>query len=238
MDHYERTTQLKPVAATLAPISVLVVSCFRAQTFEDATRSLILVGLAAGFHLVAMRKVRDRGNTVQTTLWEDWGGNPTAQRLRWSGGSISAIERLHRRVQHMTGVTLPTRAEEELDPTDADEVYLDSVAQMRERTRDKERYPRVYAELVQYGTARNFYGLRRFALSIAAIVLTLSVLGIIAGSIGLAGWPLWPLVVSSISSALIAAAWISIITHQYVRVAAERYADALLATAEEPPLTV
>lgn len=237
MDHYERTTQLKPVAATLAPTTILVISCFRAQTFEDATRSLVLVGLTAGFHLVAMRKVRDRGNTVQKTLWSEWGGNPTARQLRWSEGSEPAVTRLHRRIQHMTGVPLPTKAEEERNPTDADDVYLDAVAQMRERTRDKERYPRVYVELVQYGTARNFYGLKKIALSIAAIVLTISVLGIIASLTGLTGWPLWPLAISAISSAVIASAWILIITRQYVRTAAERYANALLSTAEEPQPT-
>ncbi|MBG6192175.1 hypothetical protein IWX64_003145 [Arthrobacter sp. CAN_A212] len=138
----------------------------------------------------------------------------------------------------MSGVSLPTEAMEERDPMDAEEAYLDAVAQMRELTRNKERYPRVYVELVQYGTARNFYGLRRFALSVAASVLLISVLGIIVASIGVTGWPLWPLVVSGICSAFLGTAWISIITRQYVRTAAERYADALLATAEEPQPTI
>lgn len=238
VDHsYERATQLGPAMTVLAPVTILTLALIRTGSAEDLIRSGAGIAVAAGLHLIVMRTVRDRGAVVQQRLWRDWGGSPTVQRLRWSGQPAIAVERLHRRVSSMTSVALPGAEEEAADPADADDVYEDAVARMREMTRDHARFPRVYSELVQYGTARNLYGMRPAGLSIAVAVLVsvavlaaLTVLQILTVS-----W--WSLGIAGAGALILSAMWLLRITSAYVRPAADRYADALLGTANEPTAT-
>ncbi len=235
MDHsYERATQLLPAGTVLAPVSIFAVAIIRTGNIEDLLRSGFGIAIAAGLHLIVMRTVRDRGNVVERRLWKDWGGSPTVQRLRWAGQPSRTVERLHRRVQSMTGVTLPTAAVEQADPADADEVYEDAVARMREMTRDHAQYPRVYSELVQYGTARNLYGAKPVGVMLATLLLaatgvlvTLSMLQVFTLS-----W--WSIAFVGVGAIALELVWLLRVTPQYVRTAADRYADALLATANEP----
>lgn len=234
MDGYERTTQLGPVLLAAAPLTITALLCFRIQSIEGLIRSIIVLALAAGLHLVLMRLVRDRGNAVQEELWLAWGGSPTIQRLRWRTGGESKTSRLHGRVEAMTGIPLPNAASETQDPDAADEVYEDALLRMRELTRDQDRYRRVYRELLQYGTARNLYGLKPLGLTIAAITFILAVTGSTLVAAGITGWPLWPLISAGTAALVFSAVWTLAITPGYVRKPAERYAHALLATAVEP----
>lgn len=235
VDEYERATQLGPAAAVLAPISVLAVVIIRADDLTSIVRSIVGVLAAAGFHLVAMRLVRDRGNIVQQRLWNSWGGNPAVQRLHWSSRTdATTVERLHRRVQATTKVQLPTRSEEEADLGAAQEAYTDAVARLREMTRDHGRYPRVWSELKQYGTARNLYGAKPAGLVVAAAVLAASL--IMVGASLTHHWSVrwwWPAIAGAVALA-IGVVWFAFITPVFVQTAAERYSDALLAVPEEP----
>ena len=238
MDHsYERATQLGPAMTVLAPVTIFALALVRAGSAEDLIRSGAGIAVTAGLHLIVMRTVRDRGGVVQRRLWRDWGGSPTVQRLRWSGQPARAVERLHRRVRSMTGVALPSAEEEAADPADADDVYKDAVARMREMTRDHARFPRVYSELVQYGTARNLYGMRPAGLSVAAVVLVL--VAVLAALMLLqvltVNW--WSLGIAGAGALILGSIWLLRITPAYVRPAADRYADALLGTANEPTAT-
>lgn len=221
----------------LAPATIFALALIRTGSAEDLIRSGAGIAVTAGLHLIVMRTVRDRGGVVQQRLWRDWGGSPTVQRLRWSGQPARAVERLHRRVQTMTSVALPTAKEEAADPANANDVYEDAVARMRDMTRDHERFPRVYSELVQYGTARNLYGMRPTGLSVAAAALVLvAVLAALTALQVLAvSW--WSLGVAGAGALTLGAVWLLRITPAYVRPAADRYADALLGTANEPGAT-
>jgi len=238
MDHsYERATQFGPAMTVLAPVTIVALALIRTDSAEDLIRSGVGVVVTAGLHLIVMRTVRDRGGVVQERLWRDWGGSPTVQRLRWSGHPARAVERLHRRVHSMTGVALPTADEEVDDPAGADDVYEDAIARMREMTRDHSRFPRVYSELVQYGTARNLYGMRPTGLSVAAAVLAfVAVLAALTVLQALAvNW--WSLGIAGTGALTLGAVWLLRITPAYVRPAADRYADALLGAANEPTAT-
>lgn len=221
----------------LAPITIFALALIRTGSTEDLIRSGAGIAVTAGLHLIVMRTVRDRGGVVQQRLWRDWGGSPTVQRLRWSGQSARVVERLHRRVYSMTGVALPTAKLEAADPAEADDLYEDAVARMREMTRDHARFPRVYSELVQYGTARNLYGMRPTGLIVAAtmfiavaVLAALTVLQVLT-----VNW--WSLAVAGAGALTLGAVWLLRITPSYVRPAADRYADALLGTANEPGAT-
>lgn len=220
--------------AVLAPVSLVIVVFLRVSSIDSIVRSLIGIALTAGLHLIVMRTVRDRGNNVQRRLWRDWGGHPTAQRLRWREHRAAEIQQLHRRVESMTGVKLPTAADERDDPLEADDVYEDAVGRMREMTRDHARFPRVYSELLQYGTARNLYGAKPYGLAAAsaALVAATSLAIVTATTTVAVSW--WSIAIAAIGALVMLAIWLFRISPDYVRPASDRYADALLATANEP----
>lgn len=218
----------------LAPVTALILAFVQTDTVEEVLRSAVSVIVGAGAHLIVMRAVRDRGNSVQPKLWTMWGGSPTIDRMRWAGNRPKDIDRLHRRIQHMTGVMLPRADDEAAAPADADDTYNDAALRLREMTRDHSRYPRVYAELVQYGTARNLLGAK--TLGVTAAVAVLAIAGILAvlahrNMIDVNWWSL-PLTIGT--AAIVLVIWVVRITPEYVRPAAARYADALVSVANEP----
>lgn len=234
MDSYGRKTQLPPVALALTPVTVVLVTFFRAQSLDELIGSTGLLMFTAAAHIIVARLVRDRGNIVQERLWKAWGGNPAVQKLRWRGAEEATVSRLHRRVEAMTGVPLPNRAEEEANPNAAEGIYEDAVARMRELTRDHGRYPRVYAELVQYGVTRNLYGLKPTGLVIAGSVLFAAIIMATLNALGVTTITWWSVVASALGSTAVSLVWLFIVTSQSVRLPADRYADALLSTAGEP----
>ena len=138
----------------------------------------------------------------------------------------------------MTSVALPSAEEEAAEPADADDVYADAVARMREMTRDHAQVPRVYSELVQYGTARNLYGMRPSGLTVATAVLVVVVVLAALGFLQALTVSWWSLGIAGTGALVFGAIWLLRITPAYVRPAADRYADALLGTANEPTATI
>ncbi|QHF21695.1 hypothetical protein GTU71_13190 [Rathayibacter sp. VKM Ac-2762] len=232
MDRYQRTTQLVPAAAAVAPLSFAAIVTFQ---WEDLPPSIVTCLAAAGFHLVIMRLIRDRGNKVQDRLWQQWGGHPTALRLRWSSATDqSAHADLHRRVQAMTGTKLPKAAVERSDSAQADATYERAVARLREMTRDRTRYHRVFSELLEYSTARNLLGVKPWGLTISVSVLLLASGAAVVNVLGRADFSWLPVILSGAAALAISALWIVIITPAYVKRPATRYAEALLNAAAEP----
>ncbi|QHC57536.1 hypothetical protein [Rathayibacter sp. VKM Ac-2760] len=221
-----------PALAVLAPVTLAAVVVFRV---DDLPRSLLTVAAATGFHLVVLRLVRDRGNQVQARLWERWGGQPTAARLRWrSTQDHSAHGELHRRIQRVTGVQLPTASAEHADPGRADAAYERAVAQLRELTRDHARHHRVFTELLEYSAARNLLGVKPLGLVVAVVVAVLSGAAAALTAAGAMGWSWPPIVLSGGGAVLAAVVWLVVVTPAYVESSAARYADALLGAVLEP----
>ncbi len=192
---------------------------------QDAVR---IGGLALGvIGLTACGIVRDRGRRLQPALWESWGGSPTTRRLRWRDTPDSrTVARLHERVEAALGQRLPTEDEEERDPADADRRYEEAVSALRERTRDKGRFPLVFEENMEYGFRRNSLGLRSIGGVVAATALIASITLLIVDAGGAASrFGRWG------TSAALALAllifWWRAATPDWVRRAAEIYADRL-----------
>ncbi|NRG41174.1 hypothetical protein HRK28_09590 [Rathayibacter sp. VKM Ac-2835] len=232
MDRYQRTTQLVPAAAAVAPLSFATVVTFR---WEHLPPSIVTCLATAGFHLVIMRLIRDKGNKVQDRLWKKWGGHPTALRLRWSSATDhQAHTELHRRVQTMTGTKLPKAAAERANPAQADATYERAVARLREMTRDRTRYHRVFSELLEYSTARNLLGVKPWGLTISIGVLALAAGAAVTNTLGLTDFSWLPMILSGAGALASSALWTAIITPAYVKRPAARYAEALLNAAAGP----
>jgi hypothetical protein len=187
-----------------------------------------IVGVSAGaIALAVCGLVRDRGRDLETRLWTNWDGNPAVHRLRWrSAVDHDVVHRLHARLRDVLDEPLPDAAAEAADPCAADRRYNEAITVLRERTRDRKRFPLVFAENVEYGFRRNSLGLRSLALAIAVTAFAVSA--------ALVGWGAdiddvkrWGVVATLSAAALVY--WSRVVTPQWVRKAAERYADRLIA---------
>lgn len=226
MDSYARTARLYPALLALLPLSVLLVVLFDPGEWF---RSVLLLALAAGGHLVLMRVARNLGEGRQARWWRELGGNPTALRLRWSEAvhDDDHVD-LHERVSNFTGIRLPTRAGEEVDSAAALRVYTRAVARLRELTRDRAVYPRVWDELKNYGFARNSYGLKPIGLVICIFSLTVTLtLSLIAALTDLEV-DQWKLLVVGFVDLVVLLFWVFGVSLKLMARESTRYATALL----------
>jgi len=221
-DAYTRRARLAPAAVAAVPALVLLGG---GLISPEGAESVVALGFGA-VGVVICGLVRDAGRRLQDGLWRSWGGAPTVRRLRWRDASDpGAMERLHRLVAEVTGEPLPTSAEEDADPQVADRRYAEAVAVLRELTRKRQDFPLVAEENAEYGFRRNCLGLRPVAMAVAGAVLGVSAGLLVAGG----GEPRF---YTGGAVALVALAWWWLVRPDWVRRAAELYADRLLEAVE------
>lgn len=194
----------------------------------EARLTALLVG-ASGMVVCAL--VRDAGHRAQRHLWQEWGGSPTLRRLRFrDNDSPERVERLHRRLEAILGLELPTAVEEAASPGAADARYDEAVADLRQLTRSGDAHEVLANENAEYGFRRNLYGIRPFALAVAgssgfvALLLLLLSSGTLEQRVERWG----PAVVIALGC-IVLHAWI--VSSEWVRLAGERYADRLFEAA-------
>jgi hypothetical protein len=234
MDNYTRRARLYPVYLLVFPLALPVV----ALSWGPASWWGRLAALAAacGIPMLAAQFGRSAGKRKEPALFAGWGGMPTTALLRHrTSTNPTALARRHDLISRTTGIALPSAGEEHLDTDAADAVYETAVAALRERTRDPGEFPLVFDELCNYGFRRNLWGHRTLGVALAAgaalVALSAAVLGIVG------------LIQVSVSTALVVAAidsitaviWARMVTEDWVRQAADAYAERLLASAERLP---
>lgn len=231
MDVYTRRARLSPVYLLFLPIALPVV----ALSWGPASWWGRLVGLAfaCGLPLLAAQFGRSAGKGKEPVLYAAWGGPPTTVMLRHRTSSNPiALARRHDLIGRATGIRLPSAAEEEAAPENADAAYETAVAALREHTRSVDEFPLVFEEVCNYGFRRNLWGHRTLGIVLAAAG-TLIALG--AAALGIAGVtrvsvPMAPAV--AIVDAAGAVLWARMVTENWVRQAADAYAERLLSSAE------
>lgn len=203
---------------------------------------LALIGRLAGMLLVPfgvamlMSQIgRDLGKRREASLWEGWGGPPTTQMLRHRNDKANPVlrERYHKRLAVLQPeLALPTAEEEERDAARADHCYEACVRYLIGRTRDRQQFPLLFNENVNYGFRRNLWGMKP--------------LGAFFSLAGLAAcgfyfklyWESFRLVSAegavgtAINFALLVF-WLFWVTPSWVRIAGNAYAERLLETCEE-----
>jgi len=225
LDAYNRRARLAPAALAAFPALVLLGSGLVSP--KGLASITAIAGGAVGIFICAL--VRDLGRRLQPELWYSWGGPPTVRRLRWRDTEdATAIDRLHRRVQQVTGDELPSRAEEQADPAAADRRYDEAIAALRDLTRDRKDFQLVFEENANYGFRRNCLGLRPIALALAVAVLVLSGVLLVVGDEGSRD----RFSAGAGVGAIAVLGWWRIVTPGWVRSSGEIYADRLLESVE------
>ena len=220
-DSYTFQARRVPVAAVAVPPIVLLGAGIVTTTGLGAASGAVLAAVAA----IAGQLGRDRGRELQPKLWASWGGSPTLQRLRFrDGGSAGRVERLHGRIEAVLGEALPTAAEEVADPVAADERYDEASARIRALTRDRKRFPLLFAENVNYGMRRNLLGLRRAGAAVALLTVVVGgfLLWLADGSVAERAARYGP----SIGVGLVMFGfWLGVVRPCWVRMTADAYAE-------------
>lgn len=121
---------------------------------------------------------------------------------------------------------MPSQEEQDQNPQEADDSYESCVDELRRRTRDKKRFPRVFQELRDYGFRRNTFALKPIGLVITVLFFFISLI------IAVYDWRLGKQPVSAIVPCFInlglILGWLLYFTEKAVKLTADRYAHFLL----------
>lgn len=226
-DRYTMSARVMPALIVLVPIGAVLAGL-------ALGKPLTFVGLplAAALSFLLGDIVRGAGRRAQDSLWEEWGGPPTTQRLRWRGSSdTDATAQLHRDVSAATDIDLPTQEAETSDPAAADKRYERAVRRLIDLVAaNPVQHPHVQHELTTYGFRRNLYGVK--PAGIATCILGLASAAAIAivrdGDLDA---QLVPAAIPILSSIGLLAIWLLVVRPRWVRAAADDYADRLLRAA-------
>lgn len=226
---YNLRARVQPVLLALFPIAPLVL--IDSQMDLIAVRILIL-------YLVGMlisQFGRDPGRKREAKLFERWGGKPSIAMLRHRDGRLAEHEKKRYRDYlglHVPGLQLASSEEEEKSPSRADEGYAQAISWLLTQTRNRERYPLIFEENVNYGFRRNVWALRTPAfvsecLALALIALHASAFwtGEIYSTLRSVPEIVW---LGVLTVLLHASIFVFVIREQWVKVQAERYARQLL----------
>lgn len=235
-DTFDFRARTLPVIIALVPAYICAMLIAIEVLTAETWRNLLPIPVALALSALATHLGRDSGKRVEKALWEGWGGPPTTQKLRWTGAENPiAHQDLHNSLQAIVGpnITLPTPDQEKKDPARADHIYEAAIRTLIARTGNKETYPKLKNDLIGYCFRRNVYGLRTFAITVAGFLSLGSIVAIVAlPSAPVDVGPTIPVV-----SLLIALVWIVLytawFTSNWVRRAADAYADELLKHALE-----
>jgi hypothetical protein len=230
-NEYSRNARLKPALLVSLPLATLAVGY--------GLKSSIMIGAlfgplaAAGLTYLLAHLTRDFGVMKQAELFRSWGGKPSITKLRHRNVSLNphTRARYHQKAAELLGRPMPTVAEEEAEPAAADSLYEAYSNVLLERTRDTKVFRLVFEESVSYGFRRNLLSMKTLGFWLC-VGCTLLEAFLVVRALRITGQ-------IEISNAIFAGldlflllCWWLVITPDWVRRAAEAYADRLLAASE------
>ena len=171
LDAYERKALLMPALVVLLPVLVGAATWAPADigTGPVIGGSFVVVAMA----VLLSQLVRDQGKRKEAKLFQEWGGRPSVRALSYRGRvfDASTLARYHRRLAAIDpGLCFPDNAaQEDADPTTADRSYESASTLLVGRTRDRARFPLIFAENTNYGYRRNLWGMKPAGIAAASV---------------------------------------------------------------------
>ncbi len=231
-DEYERRARLTPALLVVLPLALATVAWFPTRFAGWAVFWAIVVG--CGGTVLLAQLARDRGRQRQRKLFQSWGGSPTVLLLRHREASNkTTLMRWHRKLREMLpDVQVPSAEDELADPTQADEVYEAFGVLLREKTRDRTKFPLVFEENCNYGFRRNLWGMKSLGITGAIIgVVAIAVLLLLNTRVRQDSTPPVAYVAGALD-ALLLIVWTALVTPAWVKTAADAYAMRLLSSCD------
>jgi hypothetical protein len=232
VDTYTRRARLYPVYLLLLPVALPIVALGWGSASWWAR--LLALAFACGLPLLAAQFGRSAGKRHEPALFSAWGGPPTTMLLRHRASENPiALARRHELIGHVTGIRLPSAAEEDADPQGADATYETAVAALRERTRDPDEFPVLFDEVCNYGFRRNLWSHRKLGIVLAVVGALTAMGAAVLGITGVITVSVPTAVVVTIIDVAGSILWARTVTEEWVRQAARAYAEQLLSSAEQ-----
>jgi hypothetical protein len=233
IDSYERQARLYPALLVAAPLFAIAVGIYGVQL--ELRDGLIALLVSFGFVYLATTLSRELGKRLEEKLFDLWGGKPTTQLLRHRDNRLDIVTktRYHAFLARKLNVQFPDRNQALADPELADSYYVSGARWLLEQTRDTNRFPLIFKELIAYGFRRNCLGLKPLAIFVA--LLSLVWIATASGVVTLNGIDWDAMSRISVNFAAVAllnsfllALWIFFISKRTVRSSAFMYAELLL----------
>jgi hypothetical protein len=229
LDTYALRARLFPAMLVSMP-AVIGVLCWL------PTIAITPVGVALftwfGLGVLLAELARDLGKRREAALWASWGGSPTVRRLRVREAASNSVarERWRALVEALApDIRLPALADELADPLKADETYVVCLARLRELTRSSANFPLLFQENISYGFRRNLWAMKP-----AGIFFALSGFAFALASLLIKAERHLETAALTVAVAAFMLTWLVLrIKPNWVREAAERYADQLLWSCEQ-----
>jgi len=228
LDRYTYQARLLPSLITIAPLGFAIAVWFPSETATWNWLGTLFISL--GLAALLSQFGRDFGKRKEQWLFQQWGGIPTTRMLsyRMSRLNSETLERYHRKLRLLLPESqIPSASEEAKNPSSANHKYESCVHFLRENTRDRKRFPMVFAENVNYGFRRNLWGF-------SPIGIPSSLIGVV--SCGIASVhrlhenasSLLLAIIGTVISAGLLFLWFFVLNPEWVRIPAEAYAERLL----------
>ena len=174
-DSYGRTARLYPGVVCLLPL------LWHLPMLSGSVDLSLPEGVAAAavgsalLYLIASF-ARYKGKALEPDLIAQWGGWPTSILLRHRDDRLDALTkaRYHSQLSRLVGLSMPSAADEQVDPERADATYRSATKWLIEARRG-DAYSLLHKENAAYGFRRNLYGLRNLALMLGGLLLLLAV---------------------------------------------------------------
>jgi len=228
-DTYTLKARYYPVIILFLPI--IIIGFFYSLQFDSIFHFLASIGVVGALTYLFSQLGRDQGKRKEALLWKYWGGMPSLQLLRLRHPRIDkhTKQRYHQKLQSLCPVPIPPDVEmEESNPSDADEIYRAWTKYVISQTRDIQKFSLLLKENTSYGFRRNLWGLRAFAIGLAAVsqlanyffwVFKLNVFNPLKFPHGF--------IYSTIAILLIILFWVLVVTKDWIKLVAFSYAERL-----------
>jgi len=228
-DRYSLLARQRPALLMLFPAAVAVLVIFPSlQTWWSAL--VTLLG-ACGVALALGEFAQGRGKLLEPGLFAAWGGMPSIALLRRRDTSIDDATKARYRTcleAQVKGLRFPSEADEQRDPSSADDAYASACNWLRSQTRDTKKFALLFRQNIGYGFRRNLLGLRPYGISVATVSLAVMVVAAWIGE----DMKTPALLVGAAVNIAVLAFWLFAVTAGWVRIAAEAYARELLAACD------
>jgi len=158
-DRYAAQAQLWPALLVISPLLILL--CCVAGPQAPILTGLITVASTLGIPFAIAAQARMAGKKLEERLRRQWGGWPSMIVLRHRDQRIrpGLKQRYHEELSRRFGKPLPTAAEENDNPTDADDRYQEVSDLLRLSLRGVV-HPHLRRENIAYGFYRNALALK------------------------------------------------------------------------------
>jgi len=236
-DHYVISARVKPAFFVVLPLAVTSIAWLpQTQQLGGAILTFLVSFGVIGFF---SNLISNAGNVLQVRLFNEWGGAPTTTLLRFSDTHLDSYtkRRYHRQLEEMIpSLIMPTQEQEIANSSDADECYTSAAVFLREHSRDKSKYPLVYADNVAYGYARNLLVMKPWGIMSAAIAIAMNLVlfypeisaHLQMGQEGSLSWTEKIGLLSTVVSFVMLWVFTFTVNREYVKGRAVRYAKSLL----------